>query len=73
MATDEFLPRKEVATLLKIPKRNAYMMFQRSSLPGLEVWWQWRLAGKNIDAGVEAQNQRHVGHCFRGRKAGGGS
>ena len=72
MPTDEVLTIKEVATLLKIAERTAYMMVQRGDLPGFKVGGQWRFKRKDIDAWIEDQKQRDVGHGSRGRNDGGG-
>lgn len=55
MPTDEVLTLKEVATLLKIAERTAYMMVQRGDLPGFKVGGQWRFKRAAIDAWMEAQ------------------
>ena len=60
MSQDEVLTLKEVAALLKIAERTAYMMVQRSDLPGFKVGGQWRFKRKDIDAWMEAQ--KRVGH-----------
>ncbi len=55
MPTDEVLTLKEVATLLKIAERTAYMMVQRGDLPGFKVGGQWRFKRSAIDAWMEEQ------------------
>lgn len=55
MPTDEVLTLKEVATLLKIAERTAYMMVQRGDLPGFKVGGQWRFKRSAIDAWMEKQ------------------
>jgi len=55
MPTDEILTLQEVAALLKIAERTAYMMVQRGDLPGFKVGGQWRFKRNDIDAWMEAQ------------------
>ena len=55
MGTDEVLTLKEVALLLKIAERTAYMMVQRGDLPGFKVGGQWRFKRADIDTWMEAQ------------------
>ena len=55
MGTDEVLTLKEVASLLKIAERTAYMMVQRGDLPGFKVGGQWRFKRADIDTWMEAQ------------------
>jgi len=57
MSQDEVLTLKEVAALLKIADRTAYMMVQRGDLPGFKVGGQWRFKRKDIDAWMEAQKR----------------
>ena len=57
MAQDEVLTLKEVAALLKIAERTAYMMVQRGDLPGFKVGGQWRFERKDIDAWMNAQKR----------------
>ena len=57
MSQDEILTLKEVAALLKIAERTAYMMIQRGDLPGFKVGGQWRFKRKDIDAWMEAQKR----------------
>ena len=57
MPQDEVLTLKEVAALLKIAERTAYMMVQRGDLPGFKVGGQWRFKRKDIDAWMEAQKR----------------
>ena len=57
MSTDEVLTLKEVATLLKIAERTAYMMVQRGDLPGFKVGGQWRFKRADIDSWMEAQKR----------------
>ena len=60
MSQDEVLTLKEVAALLKIAERTAYMMVQRGDLPGFKVGGQWRFRRKDIDAWME--EQKRAGH-----------
>ena len=55
MSRDEVLTLKEVAKLLKIAERTAYMMVQRGDLPGFKVGGQWRFKRADIDAWMDAQ------------------
>ena len=55
MGTDEVLTLKEVALLLKIAERTAYMMVQRGDLPGFKVGGQWRFRREDIDARIGTQ------------------
>ena len=55
MSIDEILTIKEIASLLKIAERTAYMMVQRGDLPGFKVGGQWRFKRAAIDAWMEAQ------------------
>jgi len=64
MSQDEVLTLQEVAGLLKIAERTAYMMVQRGDLPGFKVGGQWRFKRKDIDAWMEAQ--KRVEHRERG-------
>ena len=57
MPIEEVLTLKEVATLLKIAERTAYMMVQRGDLPGFKVGGQWRFKRVDIDAWMEAQKR----------------
>jgi excisionase family DNA binding protein len=57
MSTDEVLTLQEVAALLKIAERTAYMMVQRGDLPGFKVGGQWRFKRTDIDAWMEAQKR----------------
>ena len=57
MPNEEVLTLKEVATLLKIAERTAYMMVQRGDLPGFKVGGQWRFKRVDIDAWMEAQKR----------------
>ncbi len=57
MSQDEVLTLKEVAALLKIAERTAYMMVQRGDLPGFKVGGQWRFKRNDIDAWMEAQKR----------------
>ena len=57
MSQDEVLTLKEVAALLKIAERTAYMMVQRGDLPGFKVGGQWRFKRKDIDAWMEEQKR----------------
>jgi len=57
MSTDEVLTLQEVAALLKIAERTAYMMVQRGDLPGFKVGGQWRFKRVDIDAWMEAQKR----------------
>ena len=57
MPNEEVLTLKEVATLLKIAERTAYMMVQRGDLPGFNVGGQWRFKRVDIDAWMEAQKR----------------
>jgi len=55
MGTDEVLTLKEVALLLRIAERTAYMMVQRGDLPGFKVGGQWRFKRADIDTWMEGQ------------------
>ncbi len=57
MSQDEVLTLKEVAALLKIAERTAYMMVQRGDFPGFKVGGQWRFKRKDIDAWMEEQKR----------------
>ena len=57
MSQDEVLTLKEVAALLKIAERTAYMMVQRDDLPGFKGGGQWRFKRKDIAAWMEAQKR----------------
>lgn len=61
MPTDEVLTLKEVATLLKIAERTAYMMVQRGDLPGFKVGGQWRFKRADIDRWIEEQKSETGG------------
>ena len=66
MPNEEVLTLKEVATLLKIAERTAYMMVQRGDLPGFKVGGQWRFKRVDIDAWMEAQKRSKRSGAERG-------
>ena len=68
MSTDEVLTLKEVATLLKIAERTAYMMVQRGGLPGFKVGGQWRFKRADIDGWMEAQKRPDRSEREEGKK-----
>ena len=61
MSQDEVLTLKELAALLKIAQRTAYMTaymtVQRGDLPDFKVDGQWRFKRKDIDAWMEEQKR----------------
>jgi len=57
MPTDEVLTIKEVAALLKIAEKTAYIMAQRGELPGFKVGGQWRFRRSDIDDWIEERKK----------------
>ena len=57
MPRDEVLTIKEVAALLKIAEKTAYVMAQRGELPGFKVGGQWRFKRSDIDDWIEEKKK----------------
>jgi len=55
MSSDEILPIRDVAALLKIGEKTAYTMAQDGDLPGFKVRGQWRFRRSDIDAWISEQ------------------
>ena len=61
MPRDEVLTIKEVAALLKIAEKTAYIMAQRGELPGFKVGGQWRFKREDIDDWIEERKSSAPG------------
>ena len=61
MPRDEVLTIKEVAALLKIAEKTAYIMAQRGELPGFKVGGQWRFKRSDIDDWIEERKRSTPG------------
>ena len=61
MPRDEVLTIKEVAALLKIADKTAYIMAQRGELPGFKVGGQWRFKRSDIDDWIEERKRSAPG------------
>ena len=61
MPRDEVLTIKEVAALLKIAEKTAYIMAQRGELPGFKVGGQWRFKRADIDDWIEERKRSAPG------------
>jgi len=58
---DEVLTIKEVAALLRIADKTAYVMAQRGELPGFKVGGQWRFKRSDIDDWIEERKRSAPG------------
>lgn len=55
MGNDEVLKLKDVAALLKIGEKTAYLMANSGQLPAFKVRGQWRFSRNDMDAWIEQQ------------------
>ena len=61
MPRDEVLTTKEVAALLKIAEKTAYIMAQRGELSGFKVGGQWRFERSDIHDWIEERKRSAPG------------
>ena len=61
MPGDGLLTIEEVAALLKIADKTAYIMAERGELAGFKVGGQWRLGRSDIDDWIEERKRSAPG------------